>query len=92
MHRQKLFRVIIVYNFFFTGTPLGKMVTLGGLMTPRLSRDRKVAGSISTSDGGILKFEFMIVLTLWFLDSENPHLLLSENGEKEKIPGEKCAC
>jgi hypothetical protein len=50
----------------------------------RLPWDRKVAGSIHTSDGGILKkIKFVIFLSPWSLGSEIRHLALSDNGEKQ---------
>jgi hypothetical protein len=44
------------------------MTCLGvnGLEVRRLSRDRKVAGSILTSGDEILKIEFVIFLSLWW--------------------------
>jgi hypothetical protein len=82
-----MFGITLVCRYIFVNT-----WWLGGLEVRRLPRDRKIAGSILTSGGGINKnIKFVIFLSHWSLGSEIRHLALSGSGSKQEVPCASCA-
>jgi hypothetical protein len=63
----------------------------GGLEIKRLPRDRKVAGSILISGGGIKKKIRIrdLFFSHWSLGSEIQRLALSDNNNKQEVPCER---